>query len=595
MARKRAEMLERQRWDWRRRVPMAFGLLYAVVGALGILAAVGTVGKELAGDASLWTGLPAMTSAAGGVLYLIVARGLSRREHTAWVWLVSLLTLQIVLAAAGIVTDTAHPMRHGATLRIGVSALLLAVAVAAGSEFTTGRRRPRRSTTVLLVSLVLVGPLASWLMLTVFSPGTSGGVRRALCGAWFLVRWLVGVRQPHFDAAPPAWIPFTVGLAGASAVVLAAWLSLRPSRRVTDGDSEGEGTARVRELLAAHGDQDSLGYFALRPDKAAVFSASGKAAVCYRLVNGVSLAAGDPIGASSEWPGAIAAWLDEAKAHGWTPAVLGAGPAGARAFSRAGLRVLEIGDEAILNAGEFSLDGRPMRTVRQAVQRVRRAGYQVRVHRVGDVAPSTMETLAGYAEQWRDGRTERGFSMALGRFAHPDDLEYVVVEARDAQDRTVAVLGFVPWGSDGLSLDLMRRDPDGPNGLIEFMIVELLAASATMGVQRLSLNFAMFRSVFARGERLGAGPLLRWWYGLLKLLSRWWQLESLYRANQKYQPTWQPRFICYPRGRSFPKVAVAAAVAEGFVATPGRRRAVPSPRRPVTSLDTAPAPVGTPR
>ncbi|MFC4069651.1 phosphatidylglycerol lysyltransferase domain-containing protein [Actinoplanes subglobosus] len=595
MARGNAEFEERRQWDWRRRVPVAFGMLYACVGILGILAAIGTVGSRLAGDASLWTGLPAMTSAAGGVLYLIVARGLSRREHTAWVWLVSLLTLQIVLAAAGIVTDTGHPMRHGATLRIAISALLLAVAVAAGGEFTAGRRRARRSTTVLLVSLVAVGPLASWLMLTVFSPGTSaGGARRAWCGIWFLVRWLVGIRQPHFDAAPPAWIPVTVGVAGATVVVLAAWLSLRPSRRVADDD--GEGVAKVRELLAAHGDQDSLGYFALRPDKAAVFSASGKAAVCYRLVNGVSLAAGDPIGASSEWPGAIAAWREEAVAHGWTPAVLGAGPAGARAYARAGLRVLEIGDEAILNIADFTLDGRPMRTVRQAVQRVRRAGYQVRVHRVGDVAPSTMEELAVHAERWRDGRTERGFSMALGRFAHPDDLEYVVVEARDAQGRVVAVLGFVPWGSGGLSLDLMRRDPDGPNGLIEFMIAELVAMSGAMGVQRLSLNFAMFRSVFARGERLGAGPFLRWWYGVLKLLSRWWQLESLYRANQKYQPTWQPRFICYPRGRSFPKVAVAAAVAEGFVAAPAlRRTTAPSPRRPQASLDRKQPAVGAPR
>ena len=56
--------------------------------------------------------------------------------------------------------------------------------------------------------------------------------------------------------------------------------------------------------------------------------------------------------------------------------------------------------------------------------------------------------------------------------------------------------------------------------------------------------------VFARGERLGAGPVLRLWRVLLLTLSRFWQIESLYRANAKYQPEWVPRFVCFaPPGR----------------------------------------------
>ena len=37
-----------------------------------------------------------------------------------------------------------------------------------------------------------------------------------------------------------------------------------------------------------------------------------------------------------------------------------------------------------------------------------------------------------------------------------------------------ALLSFVPWGTDGLSLDLMRRDRDADNGLVEFMVVSLI-------------------------------------------------------------------------------------------------------------------------
>ena len=61
---------------------------------------------------------------------------------------------------------------------------------------------------------------------------------------------------------------------------------------------------------------------------------------------------------------------------------------GARAWARAGLDAFEVGDEAVLDATAFTLEGRPMRGVRQAVHRVRRAGYAVRVLRMQRRAPA---------------------------------------------------------------------------------------------------------------------------------------------------------------------------------------------------------------
>ena len=59
---------------------------------------------------------------------------------------------------------------------------------------------------------------------------------------------------------------------------------------------------------------DSLAYFALRDDKSLIFDPAGTAAIAYRVVAGVSLASGDPLGDPAEWPGAINAWLAEARA-----------------------------------------------------------------------------------------------------------------------------------------------------------------------------------------------------------------------------------------------------------------------------------------
>jgi lysyl-tRNA synthetase class 2 len=212
-----------------------------------------------------------------------------------------------------------------------------------------------------------------------------------------------------------------------------------------------------------------------------------------------------------------------------------------------------------------------MRAVRQAVNRVGRAGYTLDVARQRDLAPADLAEAQAAAEALRGEDVERGFSMALGRLGDPSDPELVVARARDGEGRLVAVLTFVPWGRDGLSLDLMRRSRDSENGTVEFVVVTLVERARCLGVTRISLNFAVFRSVFERGARVGAGPVLRLWHRVLLVASRWWQIESLYRANAKYQPEWVPRFVCFRRAAELARVGMAALEAEAFVQFPRLR------------------------
>jgi lysyl-tRNA synthetase class 2 len=248
--------------------------------------------------------------------------------------------------------------------------------------------------------------------------------------------------------------------------------------------------------------------------------------------------------------------------------VLGASEAAARVYHRLGLDALELGDEAVVETDAFSLDGRSMRGVRQAVARCDRAGLVVECHRVGDLDDAARQEIRSCADAWRDGSVERGFSMALGRIADEADPRCVVVLCRDRNGKLRGLLSLAPWGSDGLSLDLMRRDPTAENGVVEHLVVGLWRACPELGVRRFSLNFAVFRAVFARGERLGAGPVLRMWRSLLLALSRFWQIESLYRANAKYQPSWEPRFLCFGRPGDLPRIGTAALRAEAFIVAP---------------------------
>jgi len=349
----------------------------------------------------------------------------------------------------------------------------------------------------------------------------------------------------------------------------------------------GEEQTRVRSLLDDWGWVDSLSYFATREDRAVIFSPCGRAAVSYRVVGTTSLAAGDPIGNPAAWPAAIDAWLAEARAYGWTPANLGASERGATALHKAGLDVLELGDEAIVHGDDFTLEGRAMRGVRQAVARTKRAGITASCSRIGDLSAEALDGVRDRAAHWREGPVERGFSMALGRFGHPCDDQGVLVCATGADGELVGLLHLVPWGDDGLSLDLMRRSRDSENGIVELMVATLLDRAPTLGVSKISLNFAVFRSIFARGERLGAGPVLRLWRALLLWASRFAQIESLYRANAKYRPEWAPRYLVFQSAADLPKVATAALRAEAFLVAPAwlRRRAMRRTPAPVSATD----------
>lgn len=489
---------------------------------------------------------------------VIMARGLRHRKQHAW-WTV------IVLLGIGIVV---HLIHGTALLQTAISAAVVAVLIISRRQFVgRGDLRSRRTVPVVFVAMVL----SCWVVGALLTQAD----RDDLAPGWTLsqllvhsLSGLVGVRGSLLFTTQTGADRNSVQLLGLGVltVVVTVWTLLR-STRGRLGATQAERN-RIRRLLDETGGTDSLGYFALRDDKSYVFSPSGKAAIGYRVLSGVCLAAADPVGDVEAWPGAIDAWLDQARRQAWVPAAIAVSETGAEAYRRAGLDCLEIGDEAVVDVGDFTLEGRPMRTVRQAVTRARKAGHTTTIHTVGKMTPEHLQAMAVTTHAWRSVGVERGFSMALSRFGAGEDPDSVIVEARSADGDLVALLQLVPWGRDGWSLDVMRRHPGLGSGVMELMITDLIAHAHRHGIVQVSLNFAFFRSSLARSERVGAGPVLRAWVAVLLFASRWWQIASLYRANTKFRPRWEPRFLSFASVSDLGQITIAALRAEGLLTEP---------------------------
>jgi lysylphosphatidylglycerol synthetase-like protein (DUF2156 family) len=223
-----------------------------------------------------------------------------------------------------------------------------------------------------------------------------------------------------------------------------------------------------------------------------------------------------------------------------------------------------IGDEAIVDCQTFRLEGGPMKGLRQAVNRVARNGYTVTFHDGTRLPPDLARGLRRAMETSRRGGVERGFSMTLGRLADHDDDGVLLAVAHGPDGEPAAFCQWVPAPAiNGYSLDLMRRtDADHPNGVTDFVVVETIRHLRERGMEGLGLNFATRRAVLSGDAGDGMSRRLERW--LLTRMSASMQIESLWRYNAKFQPSWRPRYVVYDGREHVVETAVAIARAESL-------------------------------
>ena len=390
-----------------------------------------------------------------------------------------------------------------------------------------------------------------------------------------LLRWQPG--PLHFEQHSAlshhfAWIPLGVHLIEIATLLAIAYVIFRPltASRALPGPAA---RRLATDLVKAHG-RDTLSFFKLRADKQYFFSGDKRSFVGYRIENGVLLLSGDPVGP----PDAIGPLLADLRAfadvRGLKLGAVGASEQLRDRYEQLGLRTLYLGDEAIIDLEQFSLEGRPIRKVRQSVTRLRKAGYDAELRDLRSVDPGTTAEIERVIERGRQGAPERGFSMAMDSISRHAD-ETLVLLARDAEGTIRGVLHFVPcYGRSAVSLSFMRRDPDTPNGLTEFLVATAADQLRERGVRELSLNFATFARWMHSPTRWHERALGK----LVTLGNPFFQIESLYRFNAKFFPRWEPRYLVYEGALGLPRVSLAAAWAEGQLPKPRVRARKPKQR-----------------
>jgi len=509
-----------------------------------------------------------VATAGAGVMLWFIALGLSRRKERAWLLAVLLVGVSLVMRLVAF-----EHLRVRVLLPLGVSALLLVLLLAFRRHFYVPTASlSHRGLVGGVIGLVSASCVAGFVLVGTH-PGAGGSSSTTGAKLEEVALGLLGIPSAVDEGNSRAddLLYYTLLGFGIALGAMILYLLLRSLKRDPDHDLHGHD--RLRELIVAapedsDSDSDSLAYFATREDRHTMWATDRRSALSYTVVNGVMLAVGDPLGNTQDWPTVMREFVARARDFAWIPAVAACSAKARLVWSETvHMHSLELGDEAVIDCANFTLHGRERKSVRNAVHRVERAGVAMHLAPAAEIQSALRGELQYLMGVWRRGRVERGYSMALGRFADEVDPTIMIAWA-EIRGSVQGILQFVPWGDSGLSLDVMRRAPDAPSGLTEALIAHVIEESASMGIKRLSLNFAPFRSVLERGNHAGTGLVNRTMRPLILLLSRWSQISSLYSFNKKFGPIWTPRYLAFPSHRDLAKVATALLRAESFLPRP---------------------------
>jgi phosphatidylglycerol lysyltransferase len=528
---------------------------------------------------------PALTSVLPVLLQLVLAEGLRRGRRAAWVGAV-VLAGTLTAVGAAVVTVVLHSpseqlsllaARPGTLPTVSLWAPVVAPGLVLGLLLMTRSRFDVRAApgsgrrwAVLAVggiAAVVVAYLTAGLALTSHDAGAPGAGRLLLdLPARLLPPGYLGEvlpRTAHLHGIVRVLVGWT-GMACWTVLVATAWRTVRPA--APPGD-----LVRARQLVRRHGD-GALSFMTTWVGNRYWFTGSGQAMVAYRVIGGVALTTGDPVGPADERATAareFTAWCTD---RGWTPCWYSVTDSVAETLPT--MRRVQVATETWLPLGQLAFVGRKWQDVRTALNRATREGTTTHwVH--WNSAPLTLrDQLTRASEAWLadKGLPEMGFT--LGGL---DELTDPAVRCLVALDADGAVLGLTSWlparredTPVGWTLDLMRRTPGCPPGIVELLIATAALTFQDEGALFVSLSGAPLALPF--GALADADALARILQAAGRAVEPVYGFRSLLAFKAKFQPQPRSLWLLYPDPTDLPRIA--AAVSHAYLPHMSIRQAI---------------------
>ncbi len=493
----------------------------------------------------------------GAYLLLVTMIPSVRSDAIADVDLVGALLLEGGTLASAIAGVLLLILSHGLALRVGSAYWLAVIALAAAAVASLLNDLDLANSLLLSGGALALLPFrrafdrAGRLTTGVFEPqwfAMVAGVTLATAALFFFLHKAVPYSNDlwsEFRAGSNTPRALRAGLAASAVLVFfGIYLLVRPMRRMPAEEMDPGALARAAALAAVSDNPQA--WLSQTGDKWLLFSESGRSFLMYGVRGRSFVALGDPVGDPSEVQALCWSFSEMATRANCRPVFYEVGAANLSLWVDLGFTLNKIGEEAVIPLREFGLAGGRFKTMRAALNKRQREGYELEA-----LGPphdrALIDRLREVSDAWLSGKTGREKGFSVGRFdsAYLDHFEIAVVRK---EGRVVAFANLLATSEARfVAVDLMRYLPEEASGLIEYMFLRLMEIYRERGTEEFSLGMAPLAG-------LSEHSVGRSWNRFGRLIYRhggaFYNFEGLRAFKQKFQPEWRPHYLALPPGVS---------------------------------------------
>ncbi|MCS7221036.1 MAG: phosphatidylglycerol lysyltransferase domain-containing protein [Anaerolineae bacterium] len=477
-----------------------------------------------------------------GFALLLLARGLWRRKHIAW----QLTFVTLVVSAFG------HLLKgldyEEATLAIALASWLLVLRrhFHARSDPPSVRQGLHALAAALLFTLVY-GMVGFYLLDRHFSVSFSFGTALKQTVTMLIQFYDPGL-QPITGFGQ--YFADSIYMVGATTLGYSLFMMLRPV--LVRRPATHQERVRAKAIVKAWG-RSSLAHFTLLDDKSYYFSAGGSM-IAYVVKGRIALALGDPIGPEPDIAATITGFQAYCAQNDWQPAFYQTMPDYLDLYRAAGLHILCIGYEGIVDLRAFSLEGKAGKTLRSSVNRLSRLGYRAELYEP-PLSDDLLRELRKISDEWLTmiKGVEKRFSVGWFEEGYIRNNPVITVCAPDGHICAFANILSAPQRSE-ITVDLMRRRREAEPGTMDFLFVSLFQWAQERGYMTFSLGLSALSGL---GERADDPAIERALHYIYEHINLFYNFKGIHTFKEKFHPRWAPRYLIYPGPTSLPAVALA--------------------------------------